>query len=95
MNKPYVFQDENATYTFIVGTDDPKEAEVALRKQEEEWFGPLEGRAMDSMEAPLDFDEFYPVTFYVRGDYMHWDKEALPKGKGRIAERKGFMAPLD
>lgn len=89
-----VFQDDNANYTFIMGTSDPFKAEKELRKQENTWYG-VEKERTSEFEKPLDFNTFYPVTLYSRGEFVHWDKEALPKGRGKIAERDGFMAPID
>ena len=58
-NEIHVFQDENADYCVIVGTADRAQAEAALRKQEDEWFGPLEGRDPDSeIEKPMSMDGF-------------------------------------
>lgn len=90
----YVFQDDNANYCFIVGTDDPIIAEKALREQEDQWYGPENERISD-LEKPLDFSKFDPTKLYIRGEIIHWDKNLFSGMRGRIAERDGFAAPLD
>lgn len=89
-----VFQDDNAMYCFIVGTADPVIAEKALREQENVWYG-AESERTSELEKPIAFTKFDPTKLYIRGEAIHWDKEALPVGKGRIAVRDGFVAPLD
>lgn len=90
-----VFEDDNANFCYIVGTKDPKEAEAALREQENLWFGDDESKWDGEIEKRMDFNEFYPVTFYIRGQYIVTVKEEIPISKGRIAEREGFLASLD
>lgn len=94
MKKIHVFQDDNASYTFIVGTDDPIKAEAALRAQEDVWYGPLAERTSD-IEKPIDFVLFSPATIYSRGEFVHFDKGGLPVGKGRISEQPGFICPIE
>jgi hypothetical protein len=90
-----VLEDDDATRCFIVGTDDPSEAEAALRAQEAVWFGEDDTKwDASKMELHLPFSDFSPVTFTIRGEYITSDGE-LPKGRGRIAIRPGFLAYLD
>jgi hypothetical protein len=103
----HVFQDEDANYCIITGTSDRKEAEAALRRQEEEWFGPLEKRNFDdAMEKPFDFDKFSPATIYQgqRGGeegFYYWGNEPGDffdrSGDEEVSytEEPGFMATLD
>ena len=91
----YVFQDDNANYCFIVGTADAGEAESALRLQERVWYGEDESKWNGTTEKRMPFDIFYPTKIYSRGEFVSPVRAELPKGRGRIAERDGFMAPLD
>lgn len=90
-----VFQDENASHCFIIGTDDVVEAEEALREAEEGWYGPIEKRDMSTYERPMDFAAFDRQTFYLSGENIFLSKEAAKGTKGRLAIREGFLAPLD
>ena len=93
MSDIQVFQDDNASYCFIVGTSDEKEAEAALREQENVWFGEDESEWRD-FEKRMDFADFGRMTFYIRGERIAFNREELP-GRGRVAIREGFLAPLD
>jgi hypothetical protein len=95
MKKITVFQDENASYCFIIGTHDPEAAEAALRKQEEFWYGSDESKWDGRIEKRMPFDAFYSMSFAIRGEQIGWHGHDLPPGKGRVAIREGFMAPLD
>jgi len=90
-----VFQDDDANYCYIVGTSDPKEAEEALRKQENIWYGDDERKWDASIgEKRMSFDDFSATDFYIRGERISTEKEEL-QGRGRIAKREGFIAPLN
>ena len=54
----YVFEDEDANWCVIVGTNDIKKAEKALRETEIEWYGE------NHEEEPLLIDDFYPATIF-------------------------------
>jgi hypothetical protein len=91
-----VYEDENATHCFIVGTGDPVAAEKALRAEENVWFGEDESKWAGEIEKRLPFDNFFPTTFLIRGECMTWeDGPEMQPGRGRIAKRPGFIAPLD
>lgn len=90
-----VFQDDNANYCFIVGTSDEKEAEAALRAQENVWYGDDESKWDGTIEKRMSFSEFSPTKIYSRGEFVSHDREALPKGRGRISVRDGFIAPIN
>jgi hypothetical protein len=95
-----VFQDENANYCVIVGTDDRVEAEAALRKQEDEWFGPLAQRDPDNeLEKPMNMDDFVAGDIYhgtYKGEECHYwgDDPAAYFDGGKYTTEPGFIAPL-
>lgn len=90
-----VFQEENAIACYILGTTDPIEAEKALREQENIWYGDDESKWDGTIEKRMNFDDFSPRTFYIRGEHIAENAEDLPKKKGNYGKKEGFIAFLD
>lgn len=86
--------DDNAQYCAIVGTNDIKEAETTLRKQEVEWYGE------NHEEQPIPINDFDSITFKVgqrNGEtFYSWSNEITAKDfdDGKFDEVSGFLAPL-
>jgi len=95
MKNIQVFEDDNAMFCYIVGTTDEKEAEAALRAQENIWFGDDESKWDGGIEKRIPWSDFGHATFYIRGENITIEKEELPPKRGRIAVREGFIASLD
>lgn len=97
----YAFMDEQGDYVVIVGTSDRAAAEVALRKTEEEWFGPpSERNPNDRMEQPIPFDEFSAAdifcgTYKGEEDVCYWgnNPENFFDG-GKFTTNDGFIAVI-
>lgn len=94
MKHIHVFQDENATYCFIIGTSNAQDAENALREAENEWYGDDESK-WEGLERRMKFSEFQPTKLYQRGEHIHWNKEELPTKRGRISVTDGFVAAIN
>ena len=91
----FVFMDEDADYCVIVGTNDKKEAEKALRNTEVEWYG------KDHEENPLPIDDFYLADIYhgkqKNGDdgSYYWGNKPEEFFEGSYTTEEGFVANLD
>ena len=90
----YVFEDEDANWCVIVGTNDIKKAEKALRETEIEWYGE------NHEEEPLLIDDFYPATiFYGKQkngeDGYYWGQEPHEFFEGKYEKEDGFICNLD
>ena len=94
-----VFQDENAQFCVVVGTNDLIEAETAVRNQEDEWYG------KDHEEKPIPMEYFYPAYIYYGksdetqgGDgeeQYYWGDKPDAYFKGKYTKEDGFVANLD
>ena len=88
MNKPYVVESED--FIAIVGTNDRKVAEVALREAEVEWYGE------NQEEAQLDIEKFSLADIYFgehKGEEMHYwgnDPQIFFDG-GKYETIEGFI----
>ena len=91
----FVFQDENANYCVIVGTDDRAVAEKALRDQEDEWYG------KDHEEKPIPFDNFGSADIYFGKskkngeEQYYWGENPKDYFDGDYTTENGFVAGLD
>ncbi len=95
MKRIFVFEDEDANYCVIVGTKDIKKAEIALRAQEEEWYG------KDHEEEPIPIENFRPVVIYSGTakeggeDFYYWGENPQDKFVGgKFETEEGFIASL-
>lgn len=90
-----VLMDEDANYCVIVGTNDIKEAEKALRKQEIEWYGERHE------EKPIPIEDFYLADIYYgrpKGDSedgYYWGTKPEEFFEGSYKTEEGFIAALD
>ncbi len=90
-NEIYVFQDENADYCIIAGTNDRDAALRALRKTEDEWFGE------NHTEEKLDINEFSAADIYhgtkndEDGYYWGADDPAKYFDGGKYEKLDGFV----
>ena len=95
-NKAFVLMDDDARWCIIVGTDDRKVAETALRETENEWYGE------NHLEEPIPFDDFGSVIIYYgkpKGEseevYYWGEKDPKEYFEGSYETEQGFIAGLD
>jgi len=85
--------DEDANYCVIVGTNDRKEAEKALRENEEMWYG------KDYEEKPIPMDDFGLADIYYGKqkngeDGYYWGDKPNEFFEGKYETEDGFVASL-
>jgi hypothetical protein len=93
--KILVYEDDDANWCIIVGTNDRDKAEKALRETEDEWYG------KPHMEESMLMDDFSAATIYCgtknkQEDTYYWgDKPEEWFDDGKFTTEDGFIAPLN